>query len=187
MWIKKMATKILLLALCFQMGFNTVFAQTNAVNPADPKAKTVADPAMAAASTPVAAPVVLGFLEWKSLRVHEAQQKVEQMNKTQGQAQVWQEGKTAADAQAATSGPVEEQKLNFNVDVALQLNIQDYFSMYLKNLTPEEIKEASKKLNADEVAELLVAYKNSQEKDKKLPLKFSTVPRDNAKSKKQKI
>ncbi|MBY0314114.1 MAG: hypothetical protein K2Q26_01255 [Bdellovibrionales bacterium] len=101
-------------------------------------------------------PAVLSFLEWKSMRVHEAQKKLEQVNKT------------------------DEQKLSFNVDVALQLTVQDYFSMYLKNLSPEEFKEAVKKLVPDESAELLMAYRNSLEKDKKVPLKFSKSPKDNA-------
>lgn len=122
-------------------------------------------------------PQVMSFLEWKSVRVHEAQQKLEAMSKGNPAPQVFQEGKSSTDVKP------NEQKLNFNVDVALQLNIQDYFSMYLKTLTQEEFKEATKKLSPDEVAELLVAYKNSMEKEKKLPLKFSKNPKDNAKSK----
>ncbi len=119
---------------------------------------------------------VLSFLEWKSQRVHEAQQKLEQINKGTP-TQVWQEGKSVTDPKPT------EQKLNFNVDVALQLNIQDYFSMYLKTLTQEEFKDATKKLSPDEVAELLMAYKNSMEKERKIPLKFSKSSKDNAKSK----
>lgn len=108
------------------------------------------------AEKPQEKPSVLSFLEWKSMRVHEAQKKLEQVNKT------------------------DEQKLSFNVDVALQLTVQDYFSMYLKNLSPDEFKEAVKKLVPDESAELLMAYRNSLEKDKKVPLKFSKSPKDNA-------
>lgn len=108
-------------------------------------------------------PVVLSFVEWKSLRVHEAQQKLEQATNTQN-TQV--EKFVGADK-------VVEQKLNFNVDVALQLNIQDYFSMYLKNLSKEEFKEATKKMNQDEVSDLLMAYKTSQETAKGPSLKFS--------------
>ena len=86
--------------------------------------------------------VVLGFLEWKAQRVHEAQQKLEQMGKTQGAtSQEWQEGKPGL---AEDTIGTNEHKLNFNVDVALQLNVQDYFSMYLKGLSPEEFKEATK-------------------------------------------
>jgi hypothetical protein len=146
-----------------------------------------------APSGPAAAPVapaekssVFSFLEWKSARVHEAQQKLEALGKSQGvQSQVWQEGKSS-DA-PEESGRPNEQKLTFNVDVALQLNIHDYFSMYLKMLSLEEFKEASKKLSEDEKMELLIAYKNIQDKEKKLPLKFSKTPKDNAKSKNTEI
>ncbi len=108
-----------------------------------------------------AKPVVLSFVEWKSLRVHEAQQKLEQVAKP-AQVEKFQGSDKAV-----------EQKLNFNVDVALQLNIQDYFSMYLKNLSKDEFKEATKKMNQDEVSDLLMAYKASQETAKAPTLKFS--------------
>lgn len=111
------------------------------------------------ASSVKEAPAVLSFLEWKSMRVHEAQKKLEQTSK-------------------GTELKGDEQKLNFNVDVALQLTIQDYFSMYLKNLTVEEFKEAAKKLVPEEATELLMAYRNSLEKDKKTPLKFSKSAKD---------
>lgn len=107
-------------------------------------------------------PVVLSFVEWKSLRVHEAQQKLEQASSAQ----------TTQVEKFVGADKATEQKLNFNVDVALQLNIQDYFSMYLKTLSKDEFKEATKKMNQEEVSELLLAYKTSQES--KLPsLKFS--------------
>jgi hypothetical protein len=130
---------------------------------------------------------VYSFLEWKSARVHEAQQKLETLSKTQGhnQSQVWQEGKSADTNEDLAK--TNEQKLTFNVDVALQLNIHDYFSMYLKMLSLEEFKEATKKLTEDEKSELLIAYKNNQDKEKKLPLKFSKSPKDNAKSKASEI
>ncbi len=104
-------------------------------------------------------PVVLSFVEWKALRVHEAQQKLER-------------GAKRSDFAAAET-PEENQKLNFNVDVALQLNVQDYFSMYLKSLSLAEFQEASKKLTSEEVTELLLAYKASLEASKAPTLKFS--------------
>lgn len=141
------------------------------------------------APTPTAAtvaPTVLSFLEWKSMRVHEAQQKLEAMGKGAGaQGAIWQEGNSEG-AEEASSRP-KDPKLNFNVDVALQLNVHDYFSMYLKTLNSEEFKEASKKLTDEEKTELLLAYKNSQDKEKKLPLKLSKNPKDNAKSKNTEI
>jgi len=178
MRIKVLVNSIFMAALMLSSGL----AQAQVQNPTGSKTApgaAGADPATEGALP--GKPVVLSFLEWKSLRVHEAQQKLEQMNKNQ-QGQVWQEGKSVT-PDDKTSG----QKLNFNVDVALQLNIQDYFSMYLKTLSPEEFKEATKKLSDDETAELLMAYKNTQEKDKKIPLKFSKNPKDNAKSKNTEI
>jgi hypothetical protein len=127
--------------------------------------------------------LVQSFMEWKSSRVHEAQQKLEQMTKSGGATNVWQEGRTAQDAAIDETQNPTEQKLNFNIDVALQLNIHDYFSMYLKTLSPEEFKAATKKLSDEEKAELLLAYKNASEKEKKIPLKLSKIPKDNAKSK----
>lgn len=110
--------------------------------------------------------VVLSFLEWKALRVHEAQQKLEKLAQTQ---------EASVESSAAISGDkgVDSQKLNFNVEVALQLNIQDYFSMYLKTLTPEEFKAATQKLTTVEVHELLLAYKASLEAVKAPALRFS--------------
>ncbi len=137
------------------------------------------------ATAPLKTPV-LSFLEWKSMRVHEAQKKLEAMGKGSGaQGAIWQEGKSVTETDEASR--TSEQKLNFNVDVALQLNIHDYFSMYLKTLTSEEFKEATKKLSEDEKSDLLLAYKNSTEKEKKIPLKLSKIPKDNAKSKNTEI
>lgn len=164
--------------------FNLAFAQAGAnKSESKPKSQDPNTQSEGSVVAPVAGPTALSFLEWKSARVHEAQQKVEQINKSQGQTQVFQEGKSGIESPPT----IDEQKLNFNVDVALQLNVQDYFSMYLKNLSPDEFKEATKKMNSDEVAELLLAYKNSLEKEKQLPLKFSKNPKDNAKSKNPKI
>ena len=145
-----------------------------------------ATPAPSAANMPEKTSVY-SFLEWKSARVHEAQQKLETLSKAQGQqqSQIWQEGKSVDSSEEM--GRTNEQKLTFNVDVALQLNIHDYFSMYLKMLSLEEFKEATKKLSEEEKAELLLAYKNIQDKEKKLPLKLSKTPKDNAKSKNSEI
>ena len=92
--------------------------------------------------------VVLSFVEWKALRVHEAQQKVER-------AQV------GGNSGALENKGIDPQKLNFNVEVALQLNIQDYFSMYLKNLSAEELRVATQKLTDAEVYDLLLADRKS--------------------------
>ncbi len=151
----------------------------------------MAEPNKDTPSVKIEAPVikiaVLSFLEWKSMRVHEAQQKLETAGRAQGTpASVWQEGKPMAEVTDENVRP-NEQKLNFNVDVALQLNIHDYFSIYLKTLNPEEFKEATAKLSEEEKSDLLMAYKNSTEKEKKIPVKFTKNPKDNAKSKNTEI
>lgn len=143
--------------------------ELNPVDTSAPETAATTDASTASADTTAASPaantgnkpVVLSFVEWKSLRVHEAQQKLEQ----KAQAQVNKQGQHVEEKSA--------QKLNFNVDVALQLNIQDYFSMYLKTLSKEEFKEATKKMNQDEVTDLLMAYKSSQDTAKGPALKFS--------------
>jgi hypothetical protein len=159
---------------------NLFISATQAQAPAAPQAQAPATAVVAQA------PAVLSFLEWKSMRVHEAQQKLEAMGKgSAAQGTIWQEGKS--EGAEDTSTRLKDPKLNFNVDVALQLNVQDYFSMYLKTLNSEEFKEASKKLTEEEKTELLLAYKNSLDKEKKLPLKLSKNPKDNAKSKNTEI
>jgi len=187
MWTKHFIFPAFLIALAAPLAVAQTPAKnvpTPAVNEAvkpAPTAETQApsnDPSLPKANAPTP---VLSFLEWKAQRVHEAQQKLEQVNKATNPAVNWQEGKSATDPKS------NEQKLNFNVDVALQLNIQDYFSMYLKTLMPEDFKEATKKLTPDEVSELLTAYKNSLEKPNKIPLKFTKSAKDNAKSKNTEI
>ena len=150
-----------------------------------------------APATGVVKKATLSFLEWKAERVAEAQQKLEQIAKSQSSgaassSQVWQEGRpSSSDGKVSsleadeTLHKINEQKLTFNVDVALQLNIHDYFSMYLKSLSLDEFNEATKRLTINEAGELLLAYKNSLEKEKKIPLKLSKIPKDNAKSKNQ--
>lgn len=174
--------KIKLLALSFLAVSAQSWAQ-------QPQAQGTTPMAAEATKAETVAPIktlVFSFLEWKSMRVHEAQKKLEAMGKGAGTpGAIWQEGKSIAESDEVSRN--SEQKLNFNVEVALQLNIHDYFSMYLKTLTPEEFKEATKKLSEDEKSELLLAYKNSTEKEKKVPLKFSKIPKDNAKSKNTEI
>ena len=101
---------------------------------------------------------ILSFLKWKSMRVHEAQRRLDQVG---------------------TVGPSQQnqEKLTFNVDVALQLNIEDYFSMYMKNLSPQAFKASAKQLTLDEVSELLLAYKKSLERGSQPQVKFTKGPK----------
>ncbi len=52
------------------------------------------------------------------------------------------------------------QQARLNVEIAAELSVNDYFVLYLsQQLGPEAIREATKKLTPDEVADLLQAYK----------------------------
>ncbi len=70
-------------------------------------------------------------------------------------------------AQPATEVPLklasEEQlrQLEFNLEIAQGLTIHDYFALYLKNKSKEEMASAIQKLSPEELSELLVAYRES--------------------------
>ncbi|MCC6138497.1 MAG: hypothetical protein IT287_07675 [Bdellovibrionaceae bacterium] len=170
-------SRFYILILSLLILANTARAQAPAAAPSTAAPMATAPDSASAVATDAGAvqqgvvsapkPVVLSFVEWKSLRVHEAQQKLEHAASSQVA------GQSAPIEKFVGSDKATEQKLNFNVDVALQLNIQDYFSMYLKNLSKEEFKEATKKLNTEEATDLLLAYKASQESPKSPTLKFS--------------
>lgn len=148
--------------------------------------QSTSSPALASSQLETNKKSVLSYLEWKAERVTEAQKKLEQITKHSEGAD-WQEGKGAVSDTSGTPLKTHEQKLIFNVDVALQLNIHDYFSMYLKSLNLEDFSEATKRLTPAEAGELLLAYKNSLDKERKLPLKLSKIPKDNAKNKNPEI
>ncbi|MEM7645971.1 MAG: hypothetical protein AAF203_03590, partial [Pseudomonadota bacterium] len=59
---------------------------------------------------------------------------------------------------------VEAEKLRrmeFKLEIALGLTIHDYFALYLKSKTREEVAQAVTKLDPAEVSELLMAYKKA--------------------------
>ena len=50
-------------------------------------------------------------------------------------------------------------QLEFNLEIALGLTIHDYFALYLKDKSQSEMTEVIKQLSAEEVSELLLAYR----------------------------
>lgn len=52
-------------------------------------------------------------------------------------------------------------QLEFNLEIAQGLTIHDYFALYLKNKSKQEMAEAIKQLSPDELSELLMAYRKS--------------------------
>lgn len=52
-------------------------------------------------------------------------------------------------------------QLEFNLEIAQGLTIHDYFALYLKDKTRDEMALAIQQLSPDEVSELLMAYRSS--------------------------
>ncbi len=76
-------------------------------------------------------------------------------------------GAVPAETPSPTNDPsfakqIEERmrQLEFNLEIAQGLTIHDYFALYLKDKNKETMAAAIKKLNPDELSELLTAYRN---------------------------
>lgn len=74
--------------------------------------------------------------------------------------------KVEAGNEASNNLPVEEKaeklrQLEFNLEIAQGLTIHDYFALYLKNKSKEEMAVAIQKLSPEELSELLMAYRKS--------------------------
>lgn len=114
---------------------------------------------------------VLGFKDWKTARVEEARQ---QLDKLQADLQTTPAAK--APAAKFARGDQKLQQAQFNVEIAQELTIGDYFNLYVSQLKDRSsFLDAAKKLSADETADLLVAYQKllsagPQGSDVSLPL-----------------
>ena len=67
----------------------------------------------------------------------------------------------AANEQTADEEAEKLRQLEFNLEIAQGLTIHDYFALYLKNKTKEEMAQAIRQLSPDELSELLMAYRKS--------------------------
>ena len=52
-------------------------------------------------------------------------------------------------------------RLEFNLEIAQALSIHDFFALYLKNKSHEEMTQVITKLDPQELSELLMAYKET--------------------------
>lgn len=105
----------------------------------------------------------LGFKEWKKNRVYEAKKALENYKLKNVGNNIAQKSKgtqvvVLSPAPKIKAGEAIRQ-LEFNVEIALSLTIHDYFALYLKGKTREQLMEVVKKLSPDELSELLVAYR----------------------------
>ena len=133
-----------------------------------------------------AKPALQGFKVWKSNRVQMARQAISDFR---SQNQNIKESETPAqeDPNQKTGNPSvqaisvgaeddtapakkEEKKqatnhgealrqLEFNLEIALGLTIHDYFALYIKDKSPEDLQQIVKLLSPNELSELLLAYR----------------------------
>lgn len=110
---------------------------------------------------------VLGFQAWKTQRIDEARTTLE---KIQAEAQP-----QAAKPQEAKKKYQQFQQAQLNLQIVQELTISDYFTLYLSQLKDRSsMLDAARKLSADEIADLMVAYQKalspSASNDERLPL-----------------
>ncbi|MCJ8278056.1 MAG: hypothetical protein HRT44_05855 [Bdellovibrionales bacterium] len=119
---------------------------------------------------------LLGFKDWKQKRVFKARASLDQFKTQQTDPNEAVGGAPEAEKQASektdeNQKTVQNQKdkeagerlrqLEFNLEIALGLTIHDYFALYLKNKSKEDMVKAVQKLSPEEVSELMLAYKNA--------------------------
>ena len=51
--------------------------------------------------------------------------------------------------------------MEFNLEIALGLTIHDYFALYLKDKSKDDMVKAVQKLSPEELSELMMAYRTS--------------------------
>ena len=114
---------------------------------------------------------VLGYSGWKTARVEEARQ---QLDKLQADLQAPPAAKATGPRFAR--GDQKLQQAQFNVEIAQELTISDYFNLYVTQLRDRSsFVDAAKKLSAEETADLMLAYQKllsagPQGSDVSLPL-----------------
>lgn len=117
---------------------------------------------------------VLGFSAWKAMRVEEAKSALERIQNevvpergipAMAQAEPRKSGLNSLPrVQKGGKGESRLQQAQLNFEVATELTINDYFVLYLGTIREESaIFEAAKKMSADEVAQLMLAYKKQLE------------------------
>ena len=95
---------------------------------------------------------VLGFQAWKAARVDDAKQHLE---KLEGQG---------VDPKKGPQEPARRrlQQAQLNLEIIQELNITDYFTLYVTQLKDRSsFLDAAKKLSTDETADLMMAYQKT--------------------------
>lgn len=119
------------------------------------------------ASTEVAA--LVGFQAWKQQQVFKAKAALETF-KTPKAGEMSAEGALKEESIESSEEKAEIEQiqksqaerlrqLEFNQEIALGLTIHDYFALYLKSKSKEDLAKVIPKLSPSELSELLTAYR----------------------------
>ncbi len=147
-------------------GAQSVDSELRKVNAEQPKSQQIQAPQ---------AERLQGYQEWKQKRIIKARTDINLFKSPENQALA-----ESSPAPSSSEGPApsedlqktkQNQELNkraerlrqleFNLEIALGLTIHDYFALYLKDKSKEEIAQVVGKLNPDELSELLVSYRDA--------------------------
>lgn len=128
---------------------------------------------------------LIGFKDWKQKRVFNARATLDQFKSQQtdpNEKLGTDAGSTPGDSATQESSEQEEVKsspqegaqaakdkangerlrqLEFNLEIALGLTIHDYFALYLKDKSKDDMVKAVQKLSPEELSELMMAYRTS--------------------------
>ena len=100
---------------------------------------------------------VLGFQPWKASRIEDARATLE---KIQTEAQI--DKPQAARPLEAKKNYQKFQQAQLNLQIVQELTVSDYFTLYLSQLKDRSMMlDAAKKLSADEIADLMLAYQKA--------------------------
>jgi cell division protein FtsX len=100
---------------------------------------------------------VMGFQAWRTSRIEDAKATLE---KIQADAQI--DKPQAARPTEAKKNFQRYQQAQLNLQIVQELTISDYFTLYLSQLKDRSMMlDAARKLSADEVADLMVAYQKA--------------------------
>jgi|GEM_PF-6616964 len=102
---------------------------------------------------------LLTFQVWKTQKINIAQEALTALKK---------------DPKSPKAPGELARQMEYNLEVAHGLTVSDYFALYMKKKSPEEILALTKTLSPEEVATLLMGYKKLTETPQVAP---STAPR----------
>lgn len=186
-YISAIGTRSVIFLFCaFLFGSKTVSAAPGNVQPLAVPPAVAALP-MGAGAAP-ALPAVLTFQAWKSLRTDEARLILERMTL---EGQIFAASGAAADrapgerqavvrvapgpaylaapsprsSPRAAVRPRQDNRVDqarMNLEIAQDLTINDYLQIYLSQFKSAEVlRDVARRMNPDEVAELLIAYQKT--------------------------